>query len=63
MCPLSSHMPQTPPAMESSGADKGFFQRQPVLKNQFYDDVSLQRIVKCENPWTASVSPPIPKRF
>ncbi len=32
--------------MEPSGANKGFFQRQPVLKNQFYDDVSVQRIVK-----------------
>ncbi|KAH8893371.1 hypothetical protein GQ53DRAFT_112286 [Thozetella sp. PMI_491] len=32
--------------MQPSGANKGFFQRQPVLRNQYYDDVSLQRIVK-----------------
>jgi hypothetical protein len=33
--------------MESSGANKGFFQQQPVLKNQLYDDVVLQRVIKC----------------
>ncbi|KAB5554550.1 hypothetical protein GE09DRAFT_1121434 [Coniochaeta sp. 2T2.1] len=32
--------------MESSGANKGFFQQQPVLKNQLYDDVVLQRVTK-----------------
>ncbi|KAF5656839.1 acyl dehydrogenase [Fusarium heterosporum] len=29
--------------MEASGADKGFFQKPPVLKNQFYDDQTFQR--------------------
>ena len=32
--------------MESSGANKGFFQQQPTLKNQLYDDVELQRVIK-----------------
>ncbi|CAM1501121.1 Fc.00g102830.m01.CDS01 [Cosmosporella sp. VM-42] len=32
--------------MESSGADKGFFQQAPVLRNQFYDDSSYQRCFK-----------------
>ncbi|RGP69419.1 acyl- dehydrogenase [Fusarium longipes] len=32
--------------MESSGADKGFFQKPPVLNNQFYDDVAFQRCFK-----------------
>ncbi|WXC57671.1 hypothetical protein SNK03_003579 [Fusarium graminearum] len=32
--------------MEASGADKGFFQKPPVLKNQFYDDVAFQRCFK-----------------
>ncbi|KAF7560880.1 hypothetical protein G7046_g3256 [Stylonectria norvegica] len=32
--------------MESSGADKGFFQKPPVLPNQFYDDTSYQRCFK-----------------
>ncbi len=35
--------------MESSGADKGFFQKKPVLPNQFYDDASFQRCFKCES--------------
>lgn len=29
--------------MESSGADKGFFQRPPSLVNQFYEDATYQR--------------------
>ncbi|KAM0198352.1 hypothetical protein ACHAPA_012340 [Fusarium lateritium] len=29
--------------MEASGADKGFFQKPPILKNQFYDDLTFQR--------------------
>ncbi|KAK7413398.1 hypothetical protein QQX98_007700 [Neonectria punicea] len=29
--------------MESSGADKGFFQKPPVLENQVYDDATFQR--------------------
>ncbi|KAK7419344.1 hypothetical protein QQZ08_010877 [Neonectria magnoliae] len=29
--------------MESSGADKGFFQESPVLENQVYDDATFQR--------------------
>ncbi|OIW23661.1 acyl-CoA dehydrogenase/oxidase C-terminal [Coniochaeta ligniaria NRRL 30616] len=32
--------------MESSGANKGFFQQEPILKNQLYDDVVLQRVIK-----------------
>ncbi|RGP65601.1 acyl- dehydrogenase [Fusarium sporotrichioides] len=32
--------------MEASGADKGFFQKPPVLNNQFYDDVAFQRCFK-----------------
>ena len=32
--------------MESSSANRGFFQRQPVLKNQWHDDVALQRVIK-----------------
>ncbi|KAJ9154706.1 Acyl-CoA dehydrogenase/oxidase C-terminal [Coniochaeta hoffmannii] len=32
--------------MESSGANKGFFQQQPTLKNQLYDDAVLQRVIK-----------------
>lgn len=32
--------------MESSGVNKGFFQQQPVLKNQLYDDAALQRVIK-----------------
>jgi hypothetical protein len=32
--------------MEPSGANKGFFQQQPILKNQWRDDAVLQRVVK-----------------
>ncbi|KAL2015947.1 hypothetical protein VTK56DRAFT_4503 [Thermocarpiscus australiensis] len=32
--------------MEPSSSNTGFFQQQPVIKNQFYDDASLQRITK-----------------
>ncbi|KAK4451917.1 hypothetical protein QBC34DRAFT_457667 [Podospora aff. communis PSN243] len=32
--------------MEPSSSNTGFIQQQPVLKNQFYDDVSLRRVVK-----------------
>ncbi|KAL6415166.1 putative acyl-CoA dehydrogenase AidB [Ilyonectria robusta] len=32
--------------MESSGADKGFFQKPPVLENQVYDDATFQRCFK-----------------
>ncbi|KAL6835697.1 hypothetical protein J3E69DRAFT_352215 [Trichoderma sp. SZMC 28015] len=32
--------------MESSGADKGFFQRSPSLVNQFYEDATYQRCFK-----------------
>lgn len=35
--------------MEVSGADKGFFQKPPVLDNQFYDDATYQRCFKREN--------------
>ncbi|KAH0599908.1 hypothetical protein MHUMG1_02698 [Metarhizium humberi] len=36
--------------MEPSGADKGFFQKAPVLRNQFHDDASFQRCFKCKLP-------------
>ncbi|TPX18059.1 uncharacterized protein E0L32_011878 [Thyridium curvatum] len=32
--------------MEAASSNKGFFQKQPVLKNQVYDDVSYQRVLK-----------------
>ncbi|KAF4449276.1 putative acyl-CoA dehydrogenase AidB [Fusarium austroafricanum] len=32
--------------MEASGADKGFFQKPPVLNNQVHDDVTFQRCFK-----------------
>ena len=32
--------------MEPSSANTGFIQQQPIIKNQFHDDVSLQRIAK-----------------
>ncbi|KAK3308020.1 acyl-CoA dehydrogenase/oxidase [Chaetomium strumarium] len=32
--------------MEPSSSNTGFFQQQPVIKNQFHDDVSLQRITR-----------------
>ncbi|KPM37085.1 hypothetical protein AK830_g9503 [Neonectria ditissima] len=32
--------------MESSGADKGFFQKPPVLENQVHDDATFQRCFK-----------------
>lgn len=32
--------------MQSSGADKGFFQQQPILKNQVLDDPSYRRILR-----------------
>lgn len=32
--------------MEPSAANKGFFQQQPILKNQLHDDVVLQRVIK-----------------
>ncbi|KAL6796260.1 very-long-chain acyl-CoA dehydrogenase [Trichoderma sp. SZMC 28013] len=32
--------------MESSGADKGFFQKSPSLINQFYEDATYQRCFK-----------------
>ncbi|KAM0252778.1 hypothetical protein ACHAQJ_007616 [Trichoderma viride] len=32
--------------MESSGADKGFFQQPPALLNQFYEDATYQRCFK-----------------
>lgn len=35
--------------MESSGVNKGFFQQQPILRNQLYDDTVLQRVIKCES--------------
>ncbi|KAK0720784.1 hypothetical protein B0H67DRAFT_577310 [Lasiosphaeris hirsuta] len=38
--------------MGPSSSNTGFFQNQPVLKNQFFDDVSLQRVVKLFLPST-----------
>jgi alkylation response protein AidB-like acyl-CoA dehydrogenase len=32
--------------MEPSSADRGFFQQQPVLRNQTVDDVSFRRVIK-----------------
>lgn len=32
--------------MEPSSANTGFIQQQPIIKNQFHEDVSLQRIAK-----------------
>ena len=32
--------------MEPSSSNTGFFQQLPVIKNQFHDDASLQRITK-----------------
>ncbi|KUI59063.1 Putative acyl-CoA dehydrogenase AidB [Cytospora mali] len=32
--------------MQSASADKGFFQQQPILKNQLLDDPSYQRILR-----------------
>lgn len=36
--------------LEPSSANTGFIQNQPVLKNQFHDDVSLKRVVKRVHP-------------
>jgi hypothetical protein len=36
--------------MEPSSSNTGFFQQQPVVKNQFHDDVSLQRITRRMKP-------------
>ncbi|KAK3392060.1 acyl-CoA dehydrogenase/oxidase [Sordaria brevicollis] len=36
--------------MEPSSANTGFIQQQPIIKNQFHDDVSLQRISKLYLP-------------
>lgn len=32
--------------MEASGSNTGFFQDQPIIKNQFHDDVSVRRITE-----------------
>ncbi|KAK4251766.1 acyl-CoA dehydrogenase/oxidase [Corynascus novoguineensis] len=32
--------------MQPSSSNTGFFQQQPIIRNQFHDDVSLQRITK-----------------
>jgi hypothetical protein len=34
--------------MEASSATKGFFQEVPVLRNQFHDDASIQRVLECK---------------
>lgn len=33
--------------MEPSSSNTGFFQELPELANQFYDDVSVQRVLNC----------------
>ncbi len=44
------HPNDTPPliltTMEPSSSNTGFFQEMPVVRNQFHDDVSLQRVAK-----------------
>ncbi|KAK4168095.1 acyl-CoA dehydrogenase/oxidase [Cladorrhinum sp. PSN259] len=49
--------------MEPSSSNTGFFQQQPVIKNQWYDDISLQRVAKLFLPPTLvdKVSPEISK--
>ena len=32
--------------MEPSSSNTGFFQEMPVVRNQFHDDVSLQRVAR-----------------
>ena len=34
--------------MEPSSSNSGFFQELPEIKNQFHDDVSTQRVLKCK---------------
>lgn len=36
--------------MEASSSNTGFIQKQPIIRNQFHDDTSLQRIVKRMSP-------------
>lgn len=36
--------------MQSASADKGFFQQQPILRNQFLDDPSYRRLLQCLSP-------------
>ncbi|KAK3956952.1 acyl-CoA dehydrogenase/oxidase, partial [Pseudoneurospora amorphoporcata] len=47
--------------MEPSSANTGFIQQQPIIKNQFHEDVSLQRIAKLYLPPTllSSATPEI----
>lgn len=33
--------------MRAASSDTGFFQQQPILKNQAEDDPSLERILQC----------------
>ncbi|KAK3995139.1 hypothetical protein QBC44DRAFT_34041 [Cladorrhinum sp. PSN332] len=49
--------------MEPSSSNTGFFQQQPVIKNQWHDDVSLQRVAKLflPPPLLDKISPEISK--
>ncbi len=42
------------PKMEPSSADRGFFQQEPQLKNQFHDDISFRRVMKREWQYTGA---------
>lgn len=33
--------------MQAASSENGFFQQQPILKNQLHDDPSLRRILQC----------------
>lgn len=46
--------------MQFSNADEGFFQRPPVLVNQFHDDVSYRRCFRRELPSAVTYTRPVP---
>jgi len=41
--------------LEPSSANAGFIQNQPIIKNQFHDDVSLKRVVKRVCPFPTPI--------
>lgn len=47
-------------SFKASSGDDGFFQIIPVIENQFHDDVSFQRVMKCESSdnlnWRSSLT-------
>lgn len=45
--------------MEASSATTGFFQELPLLRNQFHEDPSIQRVLKCRKPIPSP--PPLPR--